>query len=127
MIEQARKQLIFALDVETLQEAETWVRLLRNRVGVFKVGKQLFTRCGPDAVKMIQDQGGKVFLDLKYHDIPNTVAKACLEAGKLGVGMFTLHSMGGSEMMTTAASSLREMFAAEPESRCTATALVHRQ
>jgi orotidine-5'-phosphate decarboxylase len=117
MIEQARKQLIFALDVETLQEAETWVKLLRDRVGVFKVGKQLFTRCGPDAVRMIQDSGGRVFLDLKYHDIPNTVAKACLEAAKLGVAMFTLHATGGSEMMARAASSLREMFASNPESR----------
>ncbi len=117
MTEQARKQLIFALDVETLKEAETWVKRLRDRVGVFKVGKQLFTRCGPDAVRMIQDGGGRVFLDLKYHDIPNTVAKACLEAAKLGVAMFTLHATGGSEMMVQAASSLREMFASNPGNR----------
>ncbi len=117
MIEQAKKQLIFALDVETLAEAEAWVRRLRGQVGVFKVGKQLFTRCGPDAVKMIQDRGGRVFLDLKYHDIPNTVAKACLEAAKLGVAMFTLHSLGGREMMTAAASVLDEMFAANPQGR----------
>jgi orotidine-5'-phosphate decarboxylase len=123
MIEQARKQLIFALDVETLQEAETWVKMLRNHVGVFKVGKQLFTRCGSDAVKMIQDNGGKVFLDLKYHDIPNTVAKACLEAGKLGVAMFTLHSLGGSEMMAEAASSLKKMFASGKEKRPLALAV----
>lgn len=117
MIEQARKQLIFALDVETLAEAETWVRRLRDRVGVFKVGKQLFTRCGPDAVRMIRDNGGRVFLDLKYHDIPNTVASACLEAGKLGVAMFTLHALGGGAMMAAAASALDEMFAANPQER----------
>ena len=117
MIEQARKRLIFALDVETLPEAETWVRRLRSRVGVFKVGKQLFTRCGPDAVRMIRDNGGQVFLDLKYHDIPNTVAGACLEAGKLGVAMFTLHSLGGSAMMRAATSALDEMFASNPQER----------
>ena len=117
MIEQVRKQLIFALDVETLAEAEAWVRRLRDRVGVFKVGKQLFTRCGPDAVRMIQDNGGRVFLDLKYHDIPNTVASACLEAGKLGVAMFTLHALGGGAMMKAAASALDEMFASNPQER----------
>jgi len=122
-MEQARNQLIFALDVETLAEAETWVRRLRDRVGVFKVGKQLFTRCGPDAVRMIRDNGGRVFLDLKYHDIPNTVAGACREAGRLGVAMFTLHALGGGAMMAAAASALNEMFSSNPQQRPLALAV----
>ncbi|NLC71366.1 MAG: orotidine-5'-phosphate decarboxylase [Desulfuromonadaceae bacterium] len=108
MIEKARRKLIFALDVETLGEAERWVARLRNRVGLFKVGKQLFTRCGPDAVRMIRDNGGEVFLDLKYHDIPNTVSKAAVEAARLGVKMFNLHALGGREMMTATAAALRD-------------------
>ncbi len=95
----ARERLIFALDVESFEEAERWVRLLHDKVGIFKVGKQLFTRCGPEVVRMIQDQGGDVFLDLKYHDIPNTVAKAGVEACKLGVRIFNVHALGGKAMM----------------------------
>jgi orotidine-5'-phosphate decarboxylase len=97
MTEQQR--LIFALDVNGFEEAEKWVKLLRGQVGVFKVGKQLFTRCGPEVVHMIRGEGGEVFLDLKYHDIPNTVAMAGLEAARLGVRMFNVHALGGREMM----------------------------
>jgi orotidine-5'-phosphate decarboxylase len=114
MMEQARKKLIFALDVETLAEAEQWVVRLRDRVGVFKVGKQLFTRCGPDAVRLIRDHGGEVFLDLKYHDIPNTVSRAAVEAARLGVKMFNLHALGGREMMTATAEALRDACAGAP-------------
>ena len=96
---EARERLIFALDVDDFSTAETWVEKLHKKVGLFKVGKQLFTRCGPDVVKMIQDHGGEVFLDLKYHDIPNTVAKAAVEACKLGVKIFNVHALGGAEMM----------------------------
>lgn len=99
MKNEARKRLIFALDVDAFAEAEKWVRLLHGQVGVFKVGKQLFTRCGPDVVRMIRREGGEVFLDLKYHDIPNTVAKAGVEACRLGVRMFNVHALGGREMM----------------------------
>lgn len=95
----ARKHLAFALDVDNFEDAEKWVKLLHDKVGVFKVGKQLFTRCGPDVVRMIRAEGGEVFLDLKYHDIPNTVAKAGLEACRLGVRMFNVHALGGREMM----------------------------
>jgi len=96
---EARKRLIFALDVDAFAEAEKWVRLLHGQVGVFKVGKQLFTRCGPDVVRMVRAEGGEVFLDLKYHDIPNTVAMAGVEACRLGVRMFNVHALGGREMM----------------------------
>ncbi|MDX2494022.1 MAG: orotidine-5'-phosphate decarboxylase [Desulfuromusa sp.] len=99
MKQEARDRLIFALDVDGFSAAEEWVKKLHRNVGLFKVGKQLFTRCGPEVVKMVQNHGGEVFLDLKYHDIPNTVAKAAVEACKLGVKIFNVHALGGSEMM----------------------------
>ena len=99
MSDDLKKRLIFALDVEDFATAEDWVLRLRDKVGVFKVGKQLFTRCGPDVVRMIRRHGGAVFLDLKYHDIPNTVAKAAVEACRHGVKMFNVHALGGAEMM----------------------------
>ena len=97
----AKERLIFALDVDSFDEAQRWVKLLHDKVGIFKVGKQLFTKCGPAVVKMIQEEGGEVFLDLKYHDIPNTVAKAGVEACRLGARIFDVHALGGSEMMET--------------------------
>ena len=98
-MDDAQRRLIFALDVDSFEEARGWVGRLQGQVGAFKVGKQLFTRCGPDVVRMIQDQGVDVFLDLKCHDIPNTVAIAGLEALRLGVWMFNVHALGGAEMM----------------------------
>lgn len=99
MRNEAKERLIFALDVDCFEDAEKWVKLLHDKVGVFKVGKQLFTRCGSDVVRMIRGEGGEVFLDLKYHDIPNTVAMAGVEACRLGVRMFNVHALGGPEMM----------------------------
>jgi orotidine-5'-phosphate decarboxylase len=107
-MKQAIERLIFALDVDEFAQAQRWVRELRNLVGVFKVGKQLFTRCGPDVVKMIRDEGGEVFLDLKYHDIPNTVAMAGIEACRLGVKIFNVHALGGREMMSETARKAAE-------------------
>jgi orotidine-5'-phosphate decarboxylase len=94
-----KDKIIFALDVDHFTEAQRWVNLLKNHVGIFKVGKQLFTHAGPKVVDMIRQKEQKVFLDLKYHDIPNTVAKAGEEATKLNVAMFNLHALGGLEMM----------------------------
>lgn len=94
-----KERLIFALDVDSFDQAKSWVELLHGEVGMFKVGKQLFTRCGPSVVQMILDAGGDVFLDLKYHDIPNTVAKASIEAARMGVKMFNVHALGGRVMM----------------------------
>jgi orotidine-5'-phosphate decarboxylase len=94
-----KDRIIFALDVEHFGEAQRWVNLLKNHVGTFKVGKQLFTHAGPKVVDMIRQKGQQVFLDLKFHDIPNTVAKAGEEATKLNVFMFNLHALGGFEMM----------------------------
>ncbi len=99
MTTSARQRLIFALDVDEFSQAEAWVRQLQENVGLFKIGKQLFTKCGPEVVQMVRQRGGEVFLDLKYHDIPNTVAKAAVEACKLGVKMFNVHALGGPEMM----------------------------
>ncbi len=94
-----KDKIIFALDVEHFGEAQQWVNRLKDHVGIFKVGKQLFTHAGPKVVDMIRQKGQKAFLDLKFHDIPNTVAKAGEEATKLNVAMFNLHALGGSEMM----------------------------
>lgn len=94
-----RERLILALDVDDLDRVKVLVKLLANEVGMFKVGKQLFTHAGPSAVKLIQEMGGKVFLDLKFHDIPTTVAKAAVGATRLGVRMFNVHASGSLEMM----------------------------
>jgi len=99
MMQSAKQRLIFALDVDEFAAAERWVSQLQEKVGLFKIGKQLFTKCGPAVVQMVRERGGQVFLDLKYHDIPNTVAKAAVEACKLGVKMFNVHALGGLEMM----------------------------
>lgn len=94
-----RERLILALDVDDLERVKALVSLLDSKVGMFKVGKQLFTHAGPQAVKLIQSMGGEVFLDLKFHDIPNTVAKAAIAATRLGVKMFNVHASGSLEMM----------------------------
>ncbi len=104
-----RERLIFALDVEHFTEAQRLVGLLRGHVGLFKVGKQLFTHSGPKVIDMIHRKGERAFLDLKFHDIPHTVAKAAEEAAKLGSAMFTIHSMGGYEMMKGAVKSSRNI------------------
>ena len=97
--EEIKDRLIIALDVPTADRARELVTLLRGRVGMFKVGSQLFTSAGPQLVREIVSGGDKVFLDLKFHDIPRTVAKAALEVAKMWVVMFNLHTLGGIEMM----------------------------
>jgi orotidine-5'-phosphate decarboxylase len=96
---QAKEKIIVALDVETAAEARELIAELREEVGAFKIGLQLFTAAGASFVKETVKTNIKVFLDLKFHDIPNTVAKASLEAMRLGVWMFNIHAAGGSEMM----------------------------
>ena len=97
--EEIKDRLIIALDVPTADRAQELVSLLKGRVGMFKVGIQLFTSAGPPLVREIVSGGDKVFLDLKFHDIPRTVAKAALEVAKMWVVMFNLHTLGGIEMM----------------------------
>ncbi|HVR16016.1 MAG TPA: orotidine-5'-phosphate decarboxylase, partial [Candidatus Limnocylindrales bacterium] len=104
-----RERLIVALDVDNLEQAEELVRLLAREVGMFKIGKQLFTHAGPQAVRLIQHLGGEIFLDLKFHDIPNTVAKAAIEATRLGVKMFNVHASGSLEMMRTTAMEVKRV------------------
>ena len=108
--DEARAKVIFALDVHEFSDVEQWADQLAPHVGMFKVGKQLFTSCGPAAVRMIQKCGGEVFLDLKYHDIPNTVAMASLEAARMGVKLFNLHALGGYEMMAKTVETLDKEF-----------------
>jgi orotidine-5'-phosphate decarboxylase len=115
MMQHAKQRLIFALDVDEFAAAEKWVSQLHENVGLFKIGKQLFTKCGPSVVQMVLERGGDVFLDLKYHDIPNTVAKAAVEACKLGVKMFNVHALGGFEMM--------QKTAAEVDAYCTSAGI----
>ncbi|HEX8948590.1 MAG TPA: orotidine-5'-phosphate decarboxylase [Dissulfurispiraceae bacterium] len=95
-----KNKLIIALDVSSADRALEIVDRLGDDAGVFKVGFELFVSAGPDVVRKIQDKGKKVFLDLKFHDIPNTVSKAAVAAARLGVYMFNLHASGGLEMMT---------------------------
>jgi orotidine-5'-phosphate decarboxylase len=104
-----RERMIVALDVDNLSEAQEVVRLLAGEVGMFKIGKQLFTHAGPQAVTLVHELGGEVFLDLKFHDIPNTVAKAAVEATRLGVKMFNVHASGSLEMMRATVKEVRRV------------------
>lgn len=99
-------KLIVALDVETMDEARRIVDTLASTVKIFKVGLGLFTAYGPDAVEMVHKKGAKVFLDLKFHDIPSTVACAVKSAAKLGVFMVNLHSLGGADMIKRAVEAM---------------------
>ncbi len=92
-------KLIFALDAAGFEEALSWIELLSGHVGMFKVGKELFTAVGPQIVESIKKKHGRVFLDLKYHDIPNTVARAAEAALRLNVDMFNVHASGGVRMI----------------------------
>jgi orotidine-5'-phosphate decarboxylase len=94
--------LILALDVPTREEAAPLLRQLRGELRWVKIGLQMFTAYGPDYVKAVADEGFNVFLDLKLHDIPNTVAKAVESLAPLPIGMLTLHTSGGREMMSYA-------------------------
>ena len=91
-----------ALDMDEDDEAVRLADEIGQDVAALKVGSQLFTRYGPDLVRQITETGGRVFLDLKYHDIPNTVAKAVRGAVEMGVSWLTVHASGGSEMIRAA-------------------------
>ncbi|MDD2849722.1 MAG: orotidine-5'-phosphate decarboxylase [Desulfuromonadaceae bacterium] len=123
-LDEARKKIIFALDVHGLEDIDRWAEALSGKVGMFKVGKELFTSCGPAAVKAVQRHGGQVFLDLKYHDIPNTVANAMLEAARLGVQLTNLHALGGAEMMETAVSAVHKEFSGAERPRLLAVTIL---
>lgn len=107
------EKLIVALDVPNLKEAENLVKKLSGLVKIFKIGKELFTSTGPEAVRMVHSYKGKVFLDLKFHDIPNTVGAACEAATRLKVFMLNVHSLGGKNMMFRAVQSVHQAAAKE--------------
>jgi orotidine-5'-phosphate decarboxylase len=103
-----RNPIIIALDVPTAELALKLAKEIAPVVGAFKIGGELFTAAGPDIVKKIRALGASVFLDLKFHDIPNTVAKAVASAVRLDVQMLTIHTSGGSEMMNAAEESAQQ-------------------
>src|ERR1700681_50604 len=96
------QRLIVALDVSSAAEAQRIVSALGDSVHIYKVGMQLYTAEGPQLVRDLVSSGRKVFLDLKYHDIPNTVASAVREAAQLGASMLTVHASGGEKMLSAA-------------------------
>src|SRR5258708_1771480 len=102
-----RERLIVALDVSSSAEAEKIVSGIGESVQIYKVGMQLYTAEGPQFVRHLVASGKQVFLDLKYHDIPNTVAAAVREAAKLRVTLLTVHASGGAKMLTAAAEAAR--------------------
>lgn len=104
-----RQHLIVALDVSSVAEAQKIVRAVGDSAWIYKVGMQLYTAAGPRAVRELVASGRRVFLDLKYHDIPNIVAAAVREAADLGVSMLTVHASGGGKMLRRAADVAREV------------------
>ncbi len=108
-----RDRLIVALDVSSAAQARQIVQSIGECASTYKIGKQLFTAEGPQIVRDLVSSGRKVFLDLKFHDIPNTVAAAVTEAARLGVSMLTVHASGGSKMLKAAAEAARQS-AAQP-------------
>lgn len=109
----AKEKLIVALDVDSAARALELFDQLRDVVGMFKIGSQLFTTAGPKIVQQIVGKDGRVFLDLKFHDIPNTVAGAATAATRLGVSIFNVHGSGGLEMMQRAAQAVSNTAHAE--------------
>jgi orotidine-5'-phosphate decarboxylase len=107
-----KDKVIIALDFSSAQQALRLVHELHDMVGMFKVGSQLFMAEGPGIVREIIQNSGKVFLDLKFHDIPNTVVHAAVEAAKLNVSMMTIHASGGRAMMESVARELKDKFGA---------------
>jgi orotidine-5'-phosphate decarboxylase len=109
------KRIIVALDFNEAKIALNLVDSLDPELCRLKVGKELYTACGPDLLKQIQDRGFEVFLDLKFHDIPNTVAKAVNVAGNMGVWMLNVHASGGQAMMEAAREALLEFGSHRPK------------
>ncbi len=106
--------IIVALDVDTKIDALKWVKKLGKHIDIFKIGLQLFSKEGPSVIKAITAEGKRVFVDLKLHDIPNTVAGAIRSLASNGVEFITLHAMGGEEMMRAAVNALKECHVQNP-------------
>lgn len=108
-----RDKIIVALDVETADQAREIIGEIGGEVGAFKIGLQLFSSAGASFVREVVDKNIRLFLDVKFHDIPNTVAKASIEVARLGVWMFNIHAIGGGEMMSRTVETVRETCAKE--------------
>ena len=111
---QADPKIIVALDYDNQQDALLMAQRLDPQRCRLKVGKELFTIAGPDLIKTLHELGFEIFLDLKFHDIPNTVAKAVLAAAKLGVWMVNVHASGGGEMMRTTIDAMQTAEGRQP-------------
>lgn len=96
------KRVIVALDTQDFTTCKQWVKSLKGLIHFYKIGSELFTSVGLDAVHFVLDQGADVFLDLKFHDIPNTVAQSARAVAGLGIKMFNVHTLGGFNMMSAA-------------------------
>ncbi len=112
MPERAHERLVVALDGNSLVRAQELVELLKPTVRHFEVGMEIYTACGPAVVEMILGADCKVFLDLKFHDIPSTVAKAVTVAAKMGVSLMNIHASGGERMMEEARNAVAKLDAA---------------
>jgi orotidine-5'-phosphate decarboxylase len=106
--ESAKERIILALDTDDLDEVKSLVAELKDYVGYFKIGLQLLTVYGLDAVRAVKENGGKVYYDSKFHDIPNTVAHACANLVKNDVDFFNIHLQGGSKMVAQAVKASKE-------------------
>jgi orotidine-5'-phosphate decarboxylase len=107
-LEAARGRIIVALDVATASAALKLAGRLKGRAGLVKVGSQLFTAVGPEVVRALVARGERVFLDLKFHDIPSIVAEACANAARMGVDLVTVHTAGGPRMLRAARAALEK-------------------
>ena len=101
-MKQLDKRVIVALDTQDFKTCKQWVKSLKGLIHFYKIGSELFTSVGLDAVNFVLDQGADVFLDLKFHDIPNTVAQSARAVAGLGIKMFNVHTLGGFNMMSAA-------------------------
>lgn len=106
--ENSKDRIILALDVDDIDEVKDLVVELKDYVGYFKVGLQLLTSCGFDVIRIIKELGGKVYCDLKFHDIPNTVAHSCSNLVKHDIDFFNLHLQGGSKMVSQAVKASKD-------------------
>lgn len=104
-LQSPESRIVVALDVADADVLQNLLTALRGRVGLFKIGMELFTALGPKAIELVHEHGERVFLDLKFHDIPNTVASAVRAAARLGVELLTVHAAGGTEMLQAAAAA----------------------
>lgn len=118
------KRILVALDYPTADQAMAMAQQLDPNVCRVKVGKELFTRCGPSIVESLQGMGFDLFLDLKFHDIPNTVAKACAAAAELGVWMVNVHASGGRRMMEAAQEAVAKSSSAQQRTKLIAVTVL---